>query len=155
MKAKYKILLASILLLVGINNLFAQEEKIISLEEAIQLGIKNSKSLIVDQAKIDEALASYKKAKNNRLPDLKLSGSAMAMSKGKMNLEMMPNTGNSPKPNSAFMGSANFSFPIYAGGRIKNGIKTTEYLLEASKLSSENDKTAIAYNIAQVYNNLF
>ena len=76
MKGKYKILLASILLLVGINNLFAQEVKMISLEEAIQLGVKNSKSLIIDQAKIDEALANYSKAKNNKLPDLKLSGSA-------------------------------------------------------------------------------
>ena len=52
-------------------------------------------------------------------------------------------------------GSANLSYPIYAGGRIKYGIQSAEYLIEASKLSAENDKNAIAYNISQAYNNLF
>lgn len=51
--------------------------------------------------------------------------------------------------------SANLSYPIYAGGRIKYGIQSAEYLVEASKLSAENDKEAIAYNISQAYNNLF
>ena len=51
--------------------------------------------------------------------------------------------------------SANLSYPIYAGGRIKYGIQSAEYLVEASKLSAENDKEAIAYNISQAYNSLF
>jgi outer membrane protein TolC len=52
-------------------------------------------------------------------------------------------------------GSANLSVPIYSGGRIKYGIQSAKYLVEASKLTTENDKTAIAYNVAQAYNNLF
>jgi outer membrane protein TolC len=68
-------------------------------------------------------------------------------------------TGNSPaanvKVNNVMYGSANLSYPIYAGGRIKYGIQSAEYLIEASKLSAENDKNAIAYNISQAYNNLF
>ena len=52
-------------------------------------------------------------------------------------------------------GSANLSYPIYAGGRIKYGIQSAEYLIEASKLNAENDKKCIAYNISQAYNNLF
>jgi len=154
-----KLICKNILLLMFVfacgNALLAQDEKILTINDAIELGIQNSKSLMIDQAKIDEALANYAKAKNSRLPELKLSGSAMAMSHGKVNIEFMPSSGNSPKSNSAFMGSANFSMPIYAGGRIKYGIKSTEYLLEANKLSVENDKVAIAYNIAQAYNNLF
>ena len=38
----------------------------LTLEEAIALGTKNSKNLIIDEAKIQEATANYLEAKNNR-----------------------------------------------------------------------------------------
>ncbi len=60
-----------------------------------------------------------------------------------------------PEIHQVLYGSANLSVPIYSGGRIKYGIQSAKYLVEASKLSTENDKTAIAYNVAQAYNNLF
>ena len=53
------------------------------------------------------------------------------------------------------IGQANLSLPLYAGGKIKYGIESAKYLVEASKLRSENNKMAIAYNIAEAYNNLF
>lgn len=64
-------------------------------------------------------------------------------------------SGGGPKVSNVLYGSANLSVPIYSGGRIKYGIKSAEYLVEASKLTTENDKNAIAYNISQAYNNLF
>lgn len=60
-----------------------------------------------------------------------------------------------PEVHQVAYGSANLSVPIYSGGRIKYGIQSAKYLVEASKLSTENDKIAIAYNVAQAYNNLF
>ncbi|RZJ39738.1 MAG: TolC family protein, partial [Chryseobacterium sp.] len=54
-----------------------------------------------------------------------------------------------------FFGNIAASLPIFAGGKIKYGIQSAEYLVEASKLSTENDKIAIAYNVSQAYNNLF
>lgn len=135
---------------------FAQGKKVLSLEEAVKLGVQNSKNLKIDEAKIEEATANYIAAKNNRLPDFKISGSALALANANVNIKAMSSSGgSSPKANSAYYGSANFSLPLFAGGRIKYGIKSSEYLIEASKLSAENDKTAVAYNIAQAYNNLF
>lgn len=64
-------------------------------------------------------------------------------------------SGGGPKVSNVLYGSANLSVPIYSGGRIRYGIQSAEYLVEASKLNSENDKNAIAYNISQAYNNLF
>lgn len=135
---------------------FAQEKKLLTLDEAVQLGIQNSKNLKIDEAKIQEATANYIEAKNRQLPDFKLSGTALALANANVDLKIMPKTGgSSPKANSAFLGQANFSLPLFAGGRIKYGIQSANYLIEAQKLSAENDKTAIAYNVSQAYNNLF
>lgn len=136
----------------------AQEKRTITLDEAVMLGIQNSKNLHIDEAKIQEATANYLEARNNRLPSLKVSGSALALANADVNLMILPhsdNEGKSPKANSAFYGNVAASLPLYAGGRIKYGIQSAQYLVEASKLSSENDKVAIAYNVSQAYNNLF
>lgn len=141
----------------AVTTVFAQETKKLSLDEAVDLGIQNSKTLKIDEAKIEEATANYISAKNNKLPDFKVSASALALANANVDLKVLPKSsgGSSPKANSAFFGSANLSLPLYAGGRIKYGIRSAEYLIEASKLSIENDKSAIAFTVSQAYNNLF
>jgi len=149
---------ALLIMLIAFGTLdYAQQNRMLTLDEAVDLGIRNSKSLKIDAATIDEATANYVSAKNNKLPGFTISGSALALANAQVDLKMMSGSGggNTPKANSAFYGSANVSLPLYAGGKIKYGIQSAEYLVEASKLSAENDKTAIAYNISQAYNNLF
>lgn len=157
MKKIYSSFFAISFLMMGIAA-NAQEKKSLTLDEAIMLGIQNSKYLKIDEAKIQEATANYLKAKNNRLPSLKVSGTALALANADVNLKILPasqNGGNTPKANSAFLGNVSASLPIFTGGKIKYGIQSAEYLIEASKLSNENDKIAIAYNVSQAYNNLF
>lgn len=152
---KTKILAA--VLLAYVSAVHAQEKKMLTLDEAVRMGIANSKSLKVDEARIEEATANYLEAKNRQLPDFRLSGSALALANANVDLKIMPKQPgkSSPRASSAFFGNASASWPIFAGGRIKYGIQSAQYLIEASKLSAENDKTAIAYNISQAYNNLF
>lgn len=135
----------------------AQEKKQLSLDEAVQLGIQNSKSLKIDAAKIEEATADLLEAKNRQLPELKVSGSYMYLPiKPNIDLKLPGvSAAGGPEVHQVAYGSANLSVPIYSGGRIKYGIESAKYLVEASKLSTENDKVAIAYNVAQAYNNLF
>ena len=135
----------------------AQEKKQLSLDEAVQLGIQNSKSLKIDAAKIEEATADLLEAKNRQLPELKVSGSYMYLPiKPNIDLKLPGvSAAGGPEVHQVAYGSANLSVPIYSGGRIKYGIQSAKYLVEASKLSTENDKIAIAYNVAQAYNNLF
>jgi len=69
-------------------------------------GISNSKSLKIDEAKIEEATASYLEAKNRQLPDFKLSASALALANAKVDLKILPPSqggGNKPKATSAFL----------------------------------------------------
>ena len=144
-------------LLVGIATANAQEKKQLSLDEAVQLGIQNSKSLKIDAAKIEEATADLLAAKNRQLPDLSVSGSYLYLPiKPTIDLKIPGvSAAGGPEVHQVAYGSANLSVPIYSGGRLKYGIQSAKYLVEASKLSTENDKVAIAYNVAQAYNNLF
>ncbi|MBV8325699.1 TolC family protein [Chryseobacterium sp.] len=145
-------------LFLGIANANAQEKKTLSLDEAVQLGIQNSKNLKIDAAKIEEATADLLEAKNRQLPELKVSGSYMYLPiKPNVDIKLAGLSGGAggPDVHQVLYGSANLSVPIYSGGRIKYGIQSAKYLVEASKLSTENDKIAIAYNVAQAYNNLF
>lgn len=146
-------------LFVGFANINAQEKKQLTLDEAVQLGIQNSKNLKIDAAKIEEATADLLEAKNKQLPELKVSGSYMYLpTKPTIDLKLSTGSGSgteSPSVHQVAYGSANLSVPIYSGGRIKYGIQSAKYLVEASKFNTENDKVAIAYNVAQAYNNLF
>ncbi len=139
-------------------NVQAQEKRLLTLNEAVKLGLENSKNLKIDAAKVQEATANFLEAKNNRLPSLKVSGTALALANADVNLKILPpsaNGGNAVKANSAFLANVSASMPIYAGGKIKYGIQSAEYLIEAAKLNAENNQVQIAYNIAQAYNNLF
>lgn len=134
----------------------AQEVKTITMEQAIQLGLQHSHSIEIDKAKIAQADAALWQAKNMRLPEFKISGAAMALTTPKMDLQLnQQGGGENIKANSAYYGSANLSLPIYTGGKIKYGIKSAEYLLEATKLSAENNEMLISYNISEAYNNLY
>ncbi len=145
------------IILVGTFGVFsAQEKRTISLQEAVKLGIENSKYLKIDQAQIEESTANLLAAKNKQLPELTISGSYLYLPlEPNVDLKIPGMAGGGPKVSNVLYGSANLSVPIYSGGRIKYGIKSAEYLVEASKLNAENDKDAIAYNISQAYNNLF
>jgi len=156
MNRKIRNIFGILLFSLSISQISGQETRTISLDEAVDLGIKNSKNLKIDAAKIEESTAQLVEAKNNQLPSLKVSASYLHLFSPNVNLK----TGGSSaagdlKINDVMYGSANLSYPIFAGGRIKYGIQSAKYLIEASKLSTENDKEAVAYNVSQAYNNLF
>ena len=135
---------------------FAQEKKHLTLDQAVALGLENSKNLKIDQTKIEQAEAHIIEAKNKKLPDLSISGSALALANANVDLKIAQGGGGAaPKANSAFFGSANLSLPLFAGGRIKYGIQSAEYVLDAVRLNAENDKEAVAFTIAKAYTNLF
>lgn len=140
-------------------SLFAQETKQLTLQDAIELSIKNSKNLQLANARIAEATAVVQGAYNNRLPNFNVSGSYLRLNSANVNLKSKGDSsggsGGSPKISSAAYGIANLSLPVYAGGRIKYGIESAKLLEEASKLDADNDKDAVAYNAFQAYINLY
>src|SRR6478672_3124336 len=87
----------------------AQEKKTLTLNEAIELGLKNSKQLKGSQAKIDEATAALKEAVEKKLPDASASASYLRLNSANIDLKTSNNNnnnngGNAPKVNQAFYG---------------------------------------------------
>ncbi|MDP4264995.1 MAG: TolC family protein [Bacteroidota bacterium] len=140
---------------------FAQEKKTLSLNEAIDLGIQNSKQLKVNQARIDEATAALKEEEEKKLPDAKVSGSYLRLNNANFDLKSKGNnsgggtSGGSPKINQAVYGLLNVSLPIYNGGRIRYGIESARFLEQAAKLDAEDDKDEVIQNTIEAFANLF
>lgn len=67
--------------------LCAQELRPISLQEAMDLALKNSKQLRVSRAKIKEAAAELKQAQQGHLPDLKISGSYLRLTQPNIDID--------------------------------------------------------------------
>ena len=160
MTNKLKVIFASVFFIcIAVNAVMAQDTKSISLQEAIDMSIKNSKNLKAANARIDEATAGVKEAYNNQLPDFKVSGSYLRLSSANVDLKIKSDSagggGRTPKVNSAAYGIANLSLPIYAGGRIKYGIESAKYLAQAASLDADNDKDAVIYNTTNAYINLY
>ena len=167
MKHKDELRLASFgfifFLFTGLS-LKAQDTRTLSLQDAINLSIKNSKQLKVSQAKIDEATGALREAVERKLPDGSVSGSYMRLNNPTVDLKLKTNnnnngggsgSGGSAKVNQAAYALVNASLPIYAGGRIRYGIESSKYLEQAAKLDADNDRESVIQNTIDAYNNLY
>jgi len=136
--------------------IYAQTTQKINLQQAIDLSIKNSNNLKIADSKVLVASADVQEAKDRKLPNASVSASYLRLSSANVDLKSAQNNNRpSPKVNQAVYGIANVAMPLYAGGRIKYGIESAEYLEKAAKLNVENDKEAVVYNTIQAYTNLY
>lgn len=157
---KLKMALLLFVLVTGFNFLQAQTAEPLTLDKAIELSLKNSKQLRGSQARIDQAVAATHEASDQRLPDVKASGSYLRVNNPKVDLKISQDSAggsssSNEKVSSAAYAMVNASLPIYSGLRIKYGIESAKYLEQAAKLDAENDRDAIIMNTINAYNNLY
>jgi len=136
--------------------------KELSLQEAIDLSIKNSNQLKASQARIEEATGAWQEAKDNKLPSASASGAYLRVNSPNINLKTKAfgnsdssGGGGSPSVNQAIYGILNVALPVYAGGRIRYGIESAKYLQQAVTLDAQNDKEAVVLNAIKAYINLY
>lgn len=156
--SRNKIILGAAILLSASFTSGAQD-KVLTLQDAINLSIQNSKNLKISNARIEEATAVVKEATDSRLPDFKISGSYIRLNNANIDMKSAgqgsSNAGGTPSINQAVYGIANISLPIYTGGKIKYGIESARYLEKATRLDAEKDKTEIIFNTTKAYINLY
>jgi outer membrane protein len=149
----------TMMLLTGVVT--AQPTKPITLSEALQLSLQNSKQLKSNQAVVEEASNAVKEAKEKKLPGATVSGAYMRLSsanidmKNKSNSQPSQPASSDPSANQAMYGIVNLSQPLYTGGKIKYGIQSAKYLEKAARLDAEFDRDAIIQNTMDAYANLF
>lgn len=155
---------------IGSNTTFAQNTRKLTLDEAITLSLENSKDLKLSQARIHEATASLREARERRLPDLSVSGSYLRLNQPDVNLKVKlgssssgsegsgSSTGSaasSLKVEQAAYAMANLSIPVFAGFRIQHGIESAKYLAKAAELDAERDRDEVVANTIAAYSNLY
>ena len=155
MSHSQKIMLFCVLVF-SCNGLQAQTTQKLSLQQSIELSIKNSNNLKIADAKVLLASADLQEARDRKLPNATVSASYLRLSSANVDLKSAQNSNRpSPKVNQAFYGIANVTMPLYAGGRIRYGVESAKYLEKAALLNVENDKENVVYNTMQAYTNLY
>ena len=137
---------------------FSQDIRPVSLREAIELGLKNSRQLKTDSARVKIASASVIEAEDNRLPGFTISSSYLRINSPNVALKLKSVSSDSSRPakiSQAMYGIASLSYPLYAGGRIKYGIESAKYLEIAAELDGDNDKQAVILNTINAFINLY
>lgn len=156
-----KLKLVTVLFSLFTLQLAAQEKKTLTLDEAINLSLQNNKDLKLSQAKIDEATAALKEAVEKKLPNASISGSYMRLNSANIDIKRSNNngggsgSGESPNVSQAMYGMLNISQPIYAGGRIKYGIESSQFLEKAAKLDAEFEKDEVIQTTIEAFATLY
>ena len=144
------------LLLVASSLLMAQNTKL-SLKDAIDNSLANSKAVKVSESATQSAEWKAKSVKSNQLPDLSISGQyQQIISKGDVKLKMQLPTGAGTgmvnvNPDHVLLGTAGATLPIYAGGQIKNAIKQSNLAVDLSKLQTESKKEDVVWQTINLY----
>ncbi|MEO6733836.1 MAG: TolC family protein [Ferruginibacter sp.] len=156
-KIKAQILIVMfVLFLLPASILYAQEARKITIAEAIELSIKNSKLLQLSKAKISEAVAATREAKERRQPDASVSGSYLRLNNANVKMAGSDTGGKSPLSiNQAIYGTATISYPVFSGYKIKYGIEAAQFLEKAATLDAEKDRQDVILNTTAAYVNLY
>ena len=148
-----------ITMVLSVHSGYAQNSgRKISLDEAIDLSIKNSKSLRASQARIQQATANTTISKQDQLPDFKVSGSYLRLTQPNIT-QAKSNSGSNPsepiKIDQAAYAMANLSLPVYQGMKIQYGIRSSEFLEKAAMLDADQNKEAVILNTIDAFSNLY
>ena len=146
-------------LLINVFALNAQT-KTLSLEEAVQLGVQNSKQLKLSQSKIDQATSQLEQSKDAALPSAKVSVGyehALMLSR---KLSIPGDTAKSgtiklPFDNPLYQATLSINEPIFQGNEFKYAKRSANLLIKMSKLDAEKDKDEVVYTIISSYINYY
>ena len=136
----------------------AQGTKKLKLEEAIKLGQEQSKTLKISQSKMAVMNSRYDQMRDQVLPSVNLSAGYYRFSDiPAYKIQIAPNTPPVtlfPVILNNYSSRASINESVFNGFRLKNGL-LSEYLIQASKLDYEKDKSDIVFNIINAYYNLY
>ncbi|MBC7398459.1 MAG: TolC family protein [Mucilaginibacter sp.] len=131
------------------------QDKNLKLEEAVQLGLANSKVLKLSQSKIDQAISQYNQTKDKALPTGNVSFAYNRAEIPYNTLAFGSSDIHLPKNANAFLGIASINETFFAGGRYKFSQESTQILTSIARLDAVKDRDQITYEIISEYYNLY
>jgi outer membrane protein len=143
------------LLLIAISSQVQAQDRTLTLQEAVKLGLDNSKTLKYSQAKIDEAVSQYNQAKDKALPTGSVSLTYDRAEIPANVLAFGPDKIDLPTGANAYLGIASLNETIFGGNKMKYARQSTDLLTQVSRLDADKDKQQIAYDVISEYYNLY
>jgi outer membrane protein len=131
------------------------QDRAITLQEAIKLGVDNSKTLKLSNSKIEQAIEQYNQAKDQSLPTGNVSFGYNRAQIPANKLEFGEESLKLPNHADAYLGILSLNQTIFSGGKLKYARESTELLTQVARLDAVNDKDQIVYNVINSYYNLY
>jgi outer membrane protein len=147
--------MAMLLLALLVTNPASAQDRTITLDEALKLGLENSKTLKLSQSRIDQAVSQYQQAKDRSLPTAKASFGYNRAQIPANKLNLGEESLSLPTSANAYLGTLSVNQAIWQGNKLKYARESTTLLTEVARLDAVNDKDQIAYSIIDAYYNLY
>jgi len=134
---------------------FAQEKLALTLEDSIQLALRQNPFFQAEKAKEEQAAAMVKEAFANFLPSVNAQGSHI-LDKKVMSI-LMPSLFGMPAQKIKldftrdYQLALNMSVPLYAGGRIMSGYKQANLNLQATRESIRQSMQDTVFNVKKAF----
>jgi len=132
------------------------QPRTLGLDEAVQLGLQNSKQLKRQQFKINEALSRLAQARDAALPDMKVNFQylhALMLSR----VISIPGVTQTPLKFPfdfpAYLGTLSVNEPIFNGNQFKYARQSADLMVQMTRLDADKDKDDITYLVINEYLN--
>jgi len=140
----------------------AQEKMTMTLEDAIQTGLKENAAIAISKLAVEAAEAQARETTTALLPSLRLSGSYTRMSDIPefaldFPVENFPANGIEIFPNIVdhYSARASVQQPLFTGFRLRENRNAARYNAQAEQYGHEADRNELTYAITKAYWNLY
>ena len=141
----------------------AQEKKLLTLKEAVEMAVNNSDAASLAKAKVETSKLELDVTKNNRYPSVKASAQYLRLSSAHVdsNIQSNNNSGSSSgssaplKVDQLLLGQVNASMPIFNGFKLKNSINESESMYKAETFSERHSKEQIGLEVVNLFSTLY
>lgn len=136
--------------------LLSAQQKQLTLDESITLGLANSKALHVSQMKSSYAGAKSSEASAALYPSVKVAAGYTRLSDVPAFKINMPGASISfPVVLNNYTAKASVSQPLFTGWRLSSAADMAEYNASAAKSDLVKDRTELVYSVTSAYWNLY
>lgn len=132
------------------------QPRTLTLDEAVQLGLQNSKQLKLSQQRIEESQTRLAQAKDAYLPNATVSFQylhALMLSR----LIQIPGVTKDPIKLPfdfpAYLGTLSVSEPIWNGNKLRYAKQSADIMVQVSKIDADKDKEDVTYLVIAAYLN--
>ena len=138
-----------------ITNPATAQDRTITLDEAVKLGLDNSKMLKASQSRIDRAVSQFEQAKDLALPTGKASFGYNRAEIPANHLKLGEQELRLPGSANAYLGTVALNQVIWAGNKLRYASESTNLLTQVARLDAVNDRDDVVINIINAYYNLY